>query len=78
MTEQKFGCEQCGHIIITVSPDNFHPLLSITKLNKDCIKTIYHCDDCNNDIVRFWCKPPQPVIEVTNNIENDDYSTGLY
>ena len=57
MTRREFGCEQCGYILTAISPDDIHTVFLIDKSeDTDCIKTIYSCDDCNNDIIRYWCK----------------------
>ena len=62
--KKEFGCEQCGHILVAVAPDDAHTVLLIEKAEEqDCIKTIYRCDDCNKEIIRYWCTPaPRRII----------------
>jgi len=54
---KEFGCVDCGFIIKGVSPDDFHIVFSINKLNNNCIKTTYKCEDCGKEAIRYWCKP---------------------
>lgn len=56
MTERKeFGCEQCGHKITAISPDDIHTLLCINKNDDSCIKIPYECDNCYKRNIRYWC-----------------------
>ena len=52
---KEFGCEQCGHILKAVPPDDFHTVFSINKIKDDCKETVYKCDDCEKEIIRYWC-----------------------
>lgn len=54
--EKEFGCDQCGNRITAIPPDDIHTVLLVNKgEEKDCIETTYKCDDCNKDIIRYWC-----------------------
>ena len=62
---KEFGCEQCGHIIKAVPPDDAHSVFLINKIKDDCIKITYNCDECHNEVVRYWCtRDPLRIIGV--------------
>jgi len=59
--ETKFGCQNCGHEIKAISPDDIRTLLCLENI-ENCIKIVYDCDNCPERNIRYWCYPDPPSV----------------
>jgi hypothetical protein len=53
--KKEFGCDNCGHLITAISPDDGHTQFFIQPCCDKSLERKYDCDDCNFRNTRYWC-----------------------
>lgn len=55
MVEKEFGCDNCGHKLIAISPDDSYTNFFIKQCCEKSIERKIECDDCDFRNIRYWC-----------------------
>ena len=55
MVKKEFGCDNCGHAITAISPDDAHHELLLERCCEKSLERKIECDNCDFVNTRFWC-----------------------
>ena len=55
-TVKYFSCSYCGAEFTAVKPDYTHIKPNKNKINKDDIKTLHKCNECEQNNKLYWSK----------------------
>ena len=71
MTEKEFGCDNCNHKLVAISPDDTYTNFFINRCCEKSIERKIECDNCNFMNMRYWCIRHSFVVSAGYDIDRE-------
>ena len=71
MVKKEFSCDQCGHLIVAISPDDSHHEFFLERCCEKSLERKIECDNCDFMNTRYWCIHHTVIASTSYDTESD-------